>query len=504
MRTRHCASALLLSGWLAGCDDPSGPSSRTLTLTPGNSIVLDAVGATIALSAAVRVDGSILNLVDIEFRSTDTAVARVSDDGVVAGAGNGTTLIIAQEVLGAADSVQVSVSQAVDSIDVRRPDSAAISSVAPGQMLPLTCVALDRNGFPIPGSPLVSSASGVVSGVDCASLLAQRSGYDTLTIASGQKVTLLPLVLAIQPSTSSPIGEFVTLDSFPFDYRIWAPSARLNSQDEVEVYVTGYQSVPDSNGVGPGALHRLVSSDGFSFAYDGIALNLLPPPCGLICTGIENIAIVPRADAPGWRMLFAAGSSGTYGWQVFSAISDDERNWVIEPGVRISNGGQVPPAPPMTPPWPVGEGMVVDQLPGGDWRMLVGGYEPFPGSASKFQVVEYRSPDQIAWTYQGARFTTSQMPPSAQRSVYSPTLVEFSPGLWRMFVTADDLNLSGGRSRIFTAISVDRTNWQFEMELVGGPGTNIYYSALVNNRLFFLRQDTGDLRRLAAVTVVMP
>ena len=148
--------------------------------------------------------------------------------------------------------------------------------------------------------------------------------------------------------------------------------------------------------------------------------------------------------------------------------------------------------------------MVIDRLQNGTWRMVVGGYEPVAGSAGVFQVLEYQSPDQLSWTYQGALFTTSQMPATAQRSVYSPTLTEFAPGLWRMFVTADDLNVPGGRSRIFTALSADRTHWQFETELIGAPGTNIYYSALVDDRLYFIRQDLGQVRRLAAVTVTMP
>ena len=148
--------------------------------------------------------------------------------------------------------------------------------------------------------------------------------------------------------------------------------------------------------------------------------------------------------------------------------------------------------------------MVIDRLPNGTWRMVVGGYIPLAGSLAGFQVLEYQSPDQLIWNYHRTLFTTSQMPPDARRSVYSPTLIEFAPGLWRMFVTADDLNLPGGRSRIFSVVSTDRANWQFETELIGAPGSNIYYSALVDDRLYFIRQDFGQSRRLAAVTVTMP
>jgi hypothetical protein len=148
--------------------------------------------------------------------------------------------------------------------------------------------------------------------------------------------------------------------------------------------------------------------------------------------------------------------------------------------------------------------MVVDQLPGGDWRMLVGGYQRVPSPPSRFEIVEYRSADQLTWTYQGVRLTTSEMPATAQRSIYSPSIVEIAPGIWRMFLTGDDLNVPGGRSRLFTAVSLDRDHWQFESELLGAPGTDLYYTGLAHGRLYFLRQDAGQLRRLAAVTLTMP
>ena len=148
--------------------------------------------------------------------------------------------------------------------------------------------------------------------------------------------------------------------------------------------------------------------------------------------------------------------------------------------------------------------MVIDQLPGGEWRMVVGGYEPIPSPPNRFEIVEYRSTDQLAWTYQGVQLAAAELPSGAQRTIYSPSIVEIVPGLWRMFFTGDDLNLAGGRSRIFSAVSTDRTQWQFEAELLGAPGTDLYYTALVGNRLYFLRQDPGQLRRLAAVTLTMP
>jgi hypothetical protein len=479
--------------------------SFSLTLTPS------ALPGFVALADSVQVQatafdslGVALASPSVTFAASDSAVVAVSSAGWVRSAGNGSAMVTAQEVTGATASLPVTVSQVADSLEVFWTDPASIKSGAQLAPPPLTCLSRDRNGYPLAVSPAVTSRTGTLFGNNCATLTVRASGYDTLTIDNGSESIQLAAVLAVRPLVSSPIGDFVSLDSFPFDYRLWAPSGRTNSQGQTEIYVTGYQYVPDSNGVGPGALHRLVSSDGITFRYDGIALDLLPPPCGLVCSGIENVAIVPRSDGPGWRMLLAAGSTGTYGWQVFSAVSPDERTWTMEPGVRISNGGPVPPAAPGVVPWPVGEGMVIDQLPGGQWRMVVGGYERVPNSPDRFEIVEYHSTDQLTWVYQGVRLTADQLPLTAQRTIYSPSIVEITPGIWRMFFTGDDLNLPGGRSRIFSAVSTDRMHWQFEAELLGGAGTDLYYTVLVGTRLYFLRQDTGQLRRLAAVTLTMP
>lgn len=227
-----------------------------------------------------------------------------------------------------------------------------------------------------------------------------------------------------------------------------------------------------------------------------------PDPRGPRGTGIENIAIVPRADMPGWRMFYAAGGNDSYGWQIFSAVSDDERTWRTEKGVRVSNGGTFPPLRPVEPPWPVGEGIEIDQVAGGEWRMITGGYENLHTQVNTFQLVEWRSADQITWRYRGAVLITYQVGPAASRSIYSPSIQEVVPGLYRMYFTGGNEQYPGGRSRIYTAVSVDRTNWQSEGVLVSQSNTDFFYSSFVDGILVFIRQPVGAVRSLGTVPIL--
>jgi hypothetical protein len=201
-------------------------------------------------------------------------------------------------------------------------------------------------------------------------------------------------------------------------------------------------------------------------------------------------------------MFYSAGSNKCYGWQVFSAVSTDEVTWVKEPGIRLSNGGG--PDPLIWPPWPAGEGMVVEQLSVGGWRMVAATYEHLTPFENKWQITEWLSPDQLTWTYAGPLLTTRDMPPEGESSIYSPTIREIAPGLWRMVFSADNRDQTGGRHRIWSAVSTDRTHWQLEDELLGAVGSNLYYSSMVDDWIVFMRQDGAGPLALAIATVVMP
>ena len=137
--------------------------------------------------------------------------------------------------------------------------------------------------------------------------------------------------------------------------------------------------------------------------------------------------------------------------------------------------------------------------------MIVGTFEhTVPAPTNLWQIAEWVSPDQINWQYAGTVLTTRQMPPAGQGSVYSPTITEFAPGVWRMFFTADDRPAPTSRSGVWSAVSTDRLNWEIEGQVLGGSSTDLYYATLAGNRIFFVRKDVGSPLRLAEATVQMP
>ena len=469
-------------------------------ITPSDTMRFDALGE-VAPLIATGIDslGSPLPQGVSDVSIADTTVAERVDSATIRTRGNGST-VVTLTLAGLEAQLPILVSQLSSRIEIGGADG--IVGAPRDSVMPLTCAVVDRNGYAMSGTPLVDpSASGRWTGQACDGLRLASSGFDTLRVRYGLLSATRPVALAVRPIVG-PV-EYLAVDSLPGGPRPWAPTARRNSQGLLELYFAGY--TPDSSGRFAADLYRIVSPDGRNFSFDGIALRHDANRCDLNGSGIENIDIVPRADGPGWRMYYAGGSFECYGWQVFSAVSTDERTWTREPGVRIANGGSLPPAPPNGALWPAGEGMVTDQLPDGTWRMIVSTYEPLTPPEDKFQITEWRSADQLNWNYLRSLVTTRQLPPEGQRSAYSPTIRVVVPGLWRMIFTADDRNQPGGRSRLWSAVSVDQVHWQIEGEILGEPGLEYFYSTLVGDRLFTLRLPLGGFAAtLVGVTVQMP
>ncbi|MEO8294537.1 MAG: hypothetical protein ABI613_03400 [Gemmatimonadota bacterium] len=475
-----------------------------LEILPTHQLVFDALGDSLLLNASaldsldVPVEGA-----TFAFTTSDPAVAMVQATGLVSSVGNGSGIIEVAEAQGLRDSLTFVVTQRAVNLTVTI-DSPAIVLLSSSQPFPVSCVAHDRNGF-ILDSVAAVSAHGTLTGNQCDMLAAVHSGFDTLIVQTDTLLRRVPYVLALPPQVTSPLGHPIAVDSLPPKIVPWAPSLVRNPAGDLDLYFGGYFATLGAPTGLRGDLYRLTSSDeGATFKFQGIALARDTAPCSPEGDGIENIAIAPRSDAAGWRMFYSSGGFTCYGWQVFSATSTDQVHWTREPGVRVSNGSPFPPAAPGPVPWPSGEGMVVDEVSPGTWRMISGTYEPLTPSGNKFEIVEHRSNDQLHWTYDGPLITTAMVGPSAQRSVYSPTIREYVPGVFRMIFTGDNLNQSGGRSRLYSAVSTDRVTWQLEGELMGDSSTNIYYSALVDSVLAFIRWDDGQPRFLGTTQVLMP
>jgi len=435
-----------------------------------------------------------------EVSVADDLVAESAGVASLRARGNGVTSALLT-VAGLTKQVAVVVDQVATRLDVRLDNAKPIITLRVGESLPLTCQAFDRNDFAVLRDAQVKSAIGTVVGEGCSHVAVQRSGYDTLQFTLGNATASAPIIVAAAPSVNPAVGDFAMADTIPGNPgNVWSPSAHLNQNGEVELYYTAYSGVPDSSGSTRGDLHRLVWRGGNQFVYDGLVLRHDDNICSPKGQGIENVVVIPRAGASGWRMLYAAGSNRCYGWQVFSAVSDDGRTWTKENGIRLSNGG----TGPAWPPWPVGEGMVVDRLPTGEWRMITASCEHVANPENKWQITEWRSMDQLQWAYIGTVLTTRDMPAGWQGSVYSPAITELKPGLWRMFFTADGRNTANNRSAVWSAVSTDREHWQIEGEVAGDTSTNLYYSVLLNGHLVFVRRDTGGLVHLAVAPMAMP
>ena len=333
-------------------------------------------------------------------------------------------------VAGLPSQVAVVVTQIADSIDVA-VTSGAILSVPQDSVLPISCHVFDRNGFPMSMVPSVApSNAGHWLGARCDSLALRNSGFDTLHVSAGSVSRTAPLTLAARPIVGA--LHQLSYDSIPSGVGVWAPSARLNSQGQAEVYFAGYRLVPDSNGQGPGDLYRFVSNDGANFKFDGMVLaHDTTSGWPLTGSGIENITrLCPGPMVLGGGCTTPQGASGVTDGQVFSAVSTDERTpWIPEAGIESPMAELYPPAPRATPPYPAGEGIVADQAPSGlanaGWRV----YEQVQPPQQKFQVIEWDSPDQINWTYSGPVLSTRQLPPTGDARRYSPTITQLAPGL---------------------------------------------------------------------------
>jgi hypothetical protein len=263
----------------------------------------------------------------------------------------------------------------------------------------------------------------------------------------------------------------------------WAPTLTMAPNGEVRLYFAAYKADP-AVGRDRANLAYLTSSDTLHFHYAGVAVPHQPQLDSPYGWGIENVAVVPRTDGPGMRMYFSGGSSVT-GWQVFSAIGDGVGRWSGEAGARISNGS--------LHIYPQGEGMVVLPAAGGGLRMILGSMQLASGAANSWAIVEFTSADGMNWTYSNEVLRPGLPGSGTERAVYSPTIVPFGKGAWRMFYTGDDLGRvpGGAKSQIWSAVSFDLRTWIPEGVFVPAVDGDLYYASALGDRIAYVRTPGG-------------
>lgn len=365
-------------------------------------------------------------------------------------------------------------------------------------------VATDHNGFALPEKALsVAWTDTSIVRLDSVGLLrAQRSGVTHVHVVAGSLTLDTTVVVVLPPTIIQPQDANFSVAGYPDSLSPWAPTAVGMPDGTVRLYFAGY--VPDSINTPPfvADLHYAVSSDSVHFTYGGVALKHDSSYSGYRSLGLENVYMVPRDDGPGCR-LYVSGGSSWWIWQIWSAVASDCKTWQWEngpalPGV-IEND---------TIGRPTGEGMTAWQDSTGGWWMLAGVYPPVFGGLRTWTIGLYHGTDERHWNF--VNTVEAPGPPGSgmNRAVYGPSISTITPGLYRMFFTGDnaDLSISPGSSYIFSAVSRDRIHWEFEGTALDLhlPNQGPRYATVLGNHLYFVVNGAAYRSHLASAQILQP
>ena len=190
--TSSLAAVVLFAGlvWTTGCGDaateppPSEPPRPAAVTVNPASVQLEALGATVQLTAEVRdQNGQVIANVAVAWTSSDRSVTAVNASGLVTAAGNGAATITAMAGT-VSGSAAVTVAQEVSVVAVS-PPAAMIGAL--GDTLRLSAEALDSNGSVIPDAVFTwTSSDRSVAAVDASGLaMAVDNGTATITATMG-------------------------------------------------------------------------------------------------------------------------------------------------------------------------------------------------------------------------------------------------------------------------------------------------------------------------------
>ena len=460
-----------------------------------DSVHFDALGDVQQLTANL-IDDSGLQIVDsvpVMDLSSASMLSREPGDLRFRSIGNGAGQILLKA--GAiTKSVPVEVRQQPTKVSITSSTAGDVQLARLNDAVGIHCDAVDRNGFAVPANLVpLDSKHGLVAASDCSQMIAAKSGVDTVRWSGHGDSASVEVALAVRAVPVNPRGVSL-LANIPSDQnnQQWAPTAMIAPNGSTELYYAAYVGSPGDT-LPRADLHRLISTDGGqTFVSDGIAMAHDSASCDPDGWGIEDIAIAERADAPGYRLFYSSGST-CLGWRVRSAVSADRRTWVKEDGNRIGD-------PTAAVAYSSGEGMTVMRHPQDGWRMWVGTFIPNEG----FAIEDWHSPDQINWTRHAVIFSPASFPTGPMYSVYSPSVVQIGPSMWRMYFCADNRNQPNGRSRLYSAVSRDLENWRFEGEFLSQPDLSFWYATVAGDELYFIRETSDSLMFLGRTQIVQP
>ncbi|MFL5560591.1 MAG: hypothetical protein ACJ79K_03865 [Gemmatimonadaceae bacterium] len=446
------------------------------------SIELTALGARAAIGASAvdSLGSAVPGTVTVAI--VDSTVARLAGADSVEAAAPGTTALTLNAA-GLSTSIPVTVWQKPARIILDESVFAQPLAVAPNARLAAGASVVDANAHPIAGAPVsvvVDEPTVGSTGVRD-TIIVIGSGVTTVRVRSGALEESRSLRVYLPPQ----LAQRRIAATFDADTALgnpWAPTLTMAPDGNVRLYFAAYKMDPSVN-FSRADLAYLTSSDTSNFHYAGTAIPHQPATTDRYGWGLENVVVVPRRDAPGMRMYFSGGSQTT-GWQVFSAIGDGVGRWFVEAGIRVSNGA--------LHLYPQGEGMVVLPDAGGQ-RMVLGSMQLASGQANSWAIVEFRSADGLQWDYSGEVLRPGVPGSGTERAVYSPSIVPFGKGAWRMFYTGDDIGRvpTGGKSQMWSAVSFDLKTWSVEGVILPAVDGNIYYASALGDKVAYIRTPAG-------------
>lgn len=208
---RLAAGAVLAGLGLLSCDSPTAPPKPTTVVLSATTARLDAVGATVQLTATVQDQGGKpMTGQAVTWSSSATGVATVAADGKVTAVANGTASVTAA-VGGVTAVAAVTVAQVAIAPMVVSGEG-QIGAVQTTLAQPLVARAVDRLGAPIPGATVTFA---VVAGGGSLAEGSTVTTKDVVAGANGEAQTLwrMGATVAATPRLSATVNGQATFFS---------------------------------------------------------------------------------------------------------------------------------------------------------------------------------------------------------------------------------------------------------------------------------------------------